>query len=98
MDRGVDIGIVEDNERRIAVKFEADPLKTFRTLAHQQPAALGRAGEADLCNLRIGAQFPALRVTLRRIDEVEDAVKKTRQTRQRPRPKEPAPLASKTTV
>ena len=47
LDGGVDMGVVEDDERRVAAELEPDLLHRSRRLAHEQLADLGRAGEAD---------------------------------------------------
>ena len=47
LDRGVDIGVVEDDERRVAAELEPDLLHRSRRLAHEELADLGRAGEAE---------------------------------------------------
>ena len=47
LDRGLDIGVVEHDERRVAAEFEPDLLHRARRLAHEELADLGRAGEAD---------------------------------------------------
>ena len=78
IDGGVDIGVVEDDEGRAAAEFEADFLDLVGTLPHQDAADLGRAGEADLAHLGIGAEFAADRVAFRGEDEVEDALRESR--------------------
>ena len=47
LDGGVDMGVVEHDERRIAAELEPDLLHRARGLRHQQLADLGRTGEAD---------------------------------------------------
>ena len=48
LDRQVEVGIVEDNERRIAAKLEAEPLDTVGGTPHQKRAYAGRTGKGDL--------------------------------------------------
>lgn len=48
-----------------------------RALPHQQPANLGRPGEADLSHFRIGTELAADYVAFRRIDQIENAFGKT---------------------
>jgi len=56
VDRGVDVGVVEDQERRVAAELHADPLELVGGLLHQQPAHAGRAGEADLAQPVVGLE------------------------------------------
>ena len=53
VDRGVDIGVVEHDERRVAAELEPDLLHRPRRLAHEELADLGRAGEADEAHRRM---------------------------------------------
>ena len=55
LDRGVDMGVVEHDERRVAAELEPDLLHRSRRLAHEQLADLGRAGEADEAHGRMFA-------------------------------------------
>ena len=72
LDRRVDIGVVEDDERRVAAELQRDLLHRSRRLAHEQLADLGRAGEGDEAHGRMLAHRLADR---RRVagDDVEDA-------------------------
>ena len=51
-DRLVDVGVVEDDERRVAAELERDLLQPGRALGHQQLPDLIRAGEAELADER----------------------------------------------
>ena len=53
----VEIGIVENQERRIAAKLKRQLLDVVGALLHQDAAYLGGAGEGQLAHFRIGAQF-----------------------------------------
>ena len=59
---GVEIGIVEDDEGRIAAKFEADFFDRRRALGHEHAADFGRAGKCqgtdDRIRSHLGADFP----------------------------------------
>ena len=56
-DRGIEVGIVENQERGIAAEFQRQLLDRRRALRHQDPTDLGRAGERELAHRRIGAHF-----------------------------------------
>ena len=58
LDRHLDIGVVEDNERRVAAKFERQLLDRAGALLHQQFAGLGRADEGQLPHDRVGDRRP----------------------------------------
>ena len=58
LDRGIEIGVVEDDERRVAAELEADLLHRRGRLAHQQLADLGRAGEGRRSAPRDGRSAP----------------------------------------
>ena len=58
-DRGVEIGVVEDDERRIAAEFQRELLDRVGALAHQQAADLGRAGEGELAHQRVARHLAA---------------------------------------
>jgi hypothetical protein len=64
--RGIEVGVVEDDEGRIAAEFQRHLLDGRRALGHQQPADFGRAGEGQLQHLRIRGQFAADRARVRR--------------------------------
>ena len=72
LDRGVEIGVVEDDERRVAAQLQPDLLHRAGGLAHQELADFGRAGEADEAHRRMLAHRLADR---RRAagEQVEDA-------------------------
>ena len=74
LDRGIDIGVVEHHERRVAAEFEAELLHADGGLAVEDFADLGRAGEADEAHGRMFAQHLADR---RRIagQDVEHALR-----------------------
>ena len=52
-DGGVEVGVVEDDERRVAAELERDLLDLPGALGHQQLPDLGRAGEAELAHERV---------------------------------------------
>ena len=56
--RLVEVGVVEDDERRVAAELERDLLHRPRALRHQQLPDLGRAGEADLADGRVRRSSP----------------------------------------
>ncbi len=76
-DRGVQVGVVEDEERRVAAELERDLLDLSGALRHQQLADLGRAGEAELAHDRVRGQLAAdqRRVGRRSGDDREDAAR-----------------------
>ena len=65
-DRGIDIGVVEHHERRVAAELQPQLLHAGRGLLHKDLADLGRAGEADEAHRRMFAQHLADRRTNRR--------------------------------
>ena len=69
---GVEIGVVEDDERRVAAEFQRDFLDRRRHLLHQKPSDVGRAGERKLAHAWVRAHLGADRRCLAR-DDVEDA-------------------------
>ena len=54
VDGRVDVGVLEDQERRVAAELHADPLQLVGGLLDQQLADPGGAGEADLAQPRVG--------------------------------------------
>ena len=58
-DGGVEIGIVEHDERRIAAELHRRALDSTGALLHQQLADRRRAGERQLANRRVGRQLVA---------------------------------------
>ncbi len=60
--RGIDIGIVENDERRIAAQFQRHFLDRRRALRHQQTADLRRPREGQLPDDRITRQLRANRL------------------------------------
>ena len=48
LDRGVDVGVVEHDERRVSAELHRQPQQVLRGLLHQLAADLGRAGEGQL--------------------------------------------------
>ncbi len=67
-----EIGVGEDDVRRLAPEFERDALDGRRRAFHDSTAHLGRAGEADLRDVRVLDQTPADNRALAG-DDVEDA-------------------------
>jgi len=55
LDRGVEVGVVEDDERCVPTQFEGDFLYRRGALAHQELSDFGRPGEREF------AHQPALR-------------------------------------
>jgi ParB family chromosome partitioning protein len=55
----IDVGIVEDDERRIAAEFERQALDGRRRLSHQDAAHFRRARERQLAHDRAGRQHAA---------------------------------------
>ena len=72
-DRGIDIGVVEHHERRVAAELEPELLHADRGLLIEDLADLGRSGEADEAHGGMFAQHLADR---RRIagEDVEHAL------------------------
>ena len=75
--RGVEIGVVEHDERRIAAELERNLLDRRRHLLHQLPSDLGRAGERELAHRGIRAHFAADLARVSR-DDVEHARREAR--------------------
>src|SRR6266571_8015665 len=59
VDRRVEVGVVEDDERRVAAELHGSFLHRLRALLEQQLAHRGRAGERDLAHQWIGSDLPA---------------------------------------
>src|SRR6516162_7094675 len=59
LDRHLYIGIVEDDERRVAAQFHRGLLDRAGALLHQQLADFGRAGEGQLAHRRVRGQLAA---------------------------------------
>jgi hypothetical protein len=89
VDRGIEIGIVENDEGRVAAQFQRQLLDGRRALRHQQAADFGRTGERQLAHDGAGAQLAA---NGRRVagDDIENAWPANR----RARPARPAPAPS----
>ena len=78
VDRRVDIGVVEHDQRRLAAELEQDRLQVLRRQLGDHLADLGRAGEVDPLDRGMGDQR---RHDLRRVvgrvgDHVDDALGK----------------------
>ena len=71
-DRRVDIGIVEDDQRRVAAELKAHLLQRAGALAHQNAADLGRAGEGHLADTVVVAQRLADGRTVHAGDDIDD--------------------------
>ena len=56
-DRRVEIGILEDDERRVAAEFHRNLLDRGGTLGHQHLADFGGPGESDFLHRRIAGEF-----------------------------------------
>src|SRR6266481_4037000 len=59
LDRHLDVGVVEDDERRVAAEFEREFLDRAGALLHQQFTDFGRAGEGQLADDRVRGQLAA---------------------------------------
>jgi hypothetical protein len=58
----LEIGIGEDEGRRLAAEFEADALEVALRRIDDRAAGLGRAGEGDLIDIHVAASAaPAVR-------------------------------------
>ena len=55
-DGRVHVGVVEDDQRRVATELQGDLLQRPRALRHQQLADGGRAGEAQLAHAGVGGE------------------------------------------
>lgn len=55
--RGIEIGVIKDDERGIATELQAHFLDRAAGLAHEQFAHRCRAGERYLANHRVGGQL-----------------------------------------
>ena len=71
LDRAVEIGVVEDDERRLAAEFERKLLARARRRAADDAADLGRAGEGDLVDVVMPDDGRARRAVAG--DDVDDA-------------------------
>jgi len=58
-DRRVEVGVVEDDERRVAAELERELLDRVGALLHECPAGFSGAGEGELAHGGIGAQLAA---------------------------------------
>jgi hypothetical protein len=58
-DRHLDVGVVQDDERRVAAKLQRQFLDRAGALLHQQFANLGRAGEGQFADDRVRGQLAA---------------------------------------
>ena len=56
VDGGLDVGVLEDDERRVASQLHRQPLELVGRLPHQHLAHRRRAGEADLAQPLVGHQ------------------------------------------
>jgi len=59
VDCGVQVGVLEDDEGRVAAQFQGHLLDGGCALGGQDPADLGGSGEGEVLHDRAGAQFPA---------------------------------------
>ena len=80
VDRLVEVGVVEDDERRLAAEFEQHRLQVARGGLGDDAADPGRAGEVDPPDLGMGDQrLDDLGGVLRRVgDEVDGARRQAR--------------------
>src|SRR6266705_2481992 len=56
-DRGIEVGVVEDDERRVAAELHGSLLHGLRALLEQYLADRGRPGECDFAHQGIGGHF-----------------------------------------
>ena len=54
VDRGVDVGVLEDQERRVAAELHRGPQQALGGLLDELAADLGRAREGELAQPRVG--------------------------------------------
>ena len=78
VDGRVDVGVVEDQERRVAAQLHADPLELVGGLLDQLLPDPGGAGEAHLAQPRVGHDRGADLLGAGRRDDVEHAVRQPR--------------------
>jgi hypothetical protein len=71
-DGGIEVRVLEDDERRIAAQFERELLDVVGALRHQHATDRRGAREAQLADDRIAGQLPADRMSITR-DDVEHA-------------------------
>ncbi len=71
-DRLVEVGVAEDDARRLAAELEMDALDVVGGRAEDRLAGDGRAGERQLRHVRMGDERGAGRRTVA-VDDVEDA-------------------------
>ncbi len=57
LDRLVEVGVVEDDERRVTAQLQGHLLDAGRALGHQLGAHFGGAGEGDLAYRRVAREF-----------------------------------------
>ena len=79
-DRAVEIGVREDDGRRLAAELERDALEVAGGGLDDQLADLGRAGEGDLVDVGMLGQRRAGRLA-EAGDDVDDAVRECRPPR-----------------
>ena len=79
LDRQLEVGIVEHDQRRVAAELERDLLDRACALRHQLLADLGRAGEGELADDRVRRELVADDRRLARHD-VEDARRQARRS------------------
>ncbi len=74
-DRALEIGVGEDDDRRLAAQFQRDRDESPSGLPGENAAGLDRAGERDPPHVRmLGQRRTHVRTVAR--DDVEDAVRK----------------------
>ena len=56
LDGVIDVGVIEDDRRRLAAQLEADPLELFAADRGDVPAGRRRTGERDLVHARMANQ------------------------------------------
>ncbi len=72
-DREIEIGVLEDDQWRIAAELHRAFYDVVRRLPQQQPADLGRTGEGELSHQRVLRHFGADRGRIERGDDIHHA-------------------------
>ena len=78
LDRGVEVGVVEDHERRIAAELHRHPQHLLGRLLQQRAADLGRAREAQLAQPEVRDDRLRHLARARAGDHVQDSARQAR--------------------
>ncbi len=71
LDGGADVGVLEDDERRVPTQFEREPFHSARALRHQQLAYFSRASEGEHPDGLVRGEHGSHRYRVT-VDDVED--------------------------